>query len=433
MHSARELVVSMLCETFKNNEYSNLTLDKKLKDSDLDSRDKSFVTVLYYGVVERKITLDYIISCFVKKKIDDCVRQILRCGIYQIKYMDSVPDNAAVNESVKLAGVFRKKSASGFINAVLRNFIRSGKKIDYPNDKMASLEIKYSVPEKFIESLINDYGEEKVIDFFEDSLKISPVMIRQNISNINQENFEKLFDKGKLKRHLRVPHCYYLDTGSVTSLQEFKKGYFHVQDVASQLCCMALDINEEDSVVYDVCSAPGGKSFTIAQSLRGTLYAWDLYESRVRLIQSGAKRLGLKNIKAMVGDSTLLPKNIPFADKILCDVPCSGYGVIRKKPEIKYKNLELNKSLPEIQYKILKEASEHLKTGGYIVYSTCTLSKAENDMNAERFLEENKNFEAVCPLPMFEETKDMKFVTLFPSMFGSDGFFIAKFQKIRDN
>ncbi len=432
MASARAMAVSMLCETFENNEYTNIVLDKKLKESQLESKDKAFLTMLYYGVVERKITLDYIISCFVKKKIDDIVRQILRCGIYQIKYMDSVPDNAAVNESVKLASKFKKKSAAGFINAVLRNFIRSGKEIKYPENRIEMLEVKYSVPEKFIKHLINDYGEEKTCEFLESTLEKSSIMIRQNIKKGSSADFESMFKQGELEKHSQIDNCYYLKCGNIQKHPAFKKGYFHVQDAASQLCCMALDTNSNDKIVYDVCSAPGGKAFTLAENFDGTLYAWDLYESRVNLIKDGAKRLGLENIKAQAGDSSSLPENLPLADKILCDVPCSGYGVIGKKPEIKYRDIDENKGLPDIQYKILQEAAHHLKNGGEIVYSTCTLSKAENENNVEKFLAENKDFKAVNPLPFFEKTKDMKYVTLFPSMFGSDGFFIAKLQKIKE-
>lgn len=429
MESARSLTIRMLCETTEKLGYTNIILDKNLKSSSLDAKDKKFASALYYGVIERKITLDYIISKFVSKKMDSVIQQILRCGIYQIKYMDNIPDNAAVDESVKLTIKFKKKSAKGFVNAVLRNFIRAGKEVKLPSGELERMQIEYSAPENFISSLINDYGKEKTVNFLKDSLKPSDVMIRRNVRKCTKEQFLEYFDKDEIREHPEIEDCYFLKSQNIVKNKAFLNGLFHVQDAASQLCCMALDINENDKVVYDVCSAPGGKAFTIAEKLNGTLYAWDLYEKRVNLIKSGAKRLGLENIKAMQGDALNLPDDIEMADKILCDVPCSGYGVIRKKPEIKYKDINENESLPDIQYKILLKASSRLKKGGTLVYSTCTLSKAENENNVEKFLAENPDFEAVNPLEFSEKTKDMKYVTLFPEIFGSDGFFIAKLIK----
>lgn len=282
------------------------------------------------------------------------------------------------------------------------------------------------MPGELIKALTDDYGAEKIMPFLRDSLEKPPVMIRRNTRICTKEEFESEFESSEIKEHELINDCYYYNGQDISGCPAFKKGMFHVQDAASQLCCMALDINENDRTVYDVCAAPGGKTFTIAQSLDGIVYAWDIHKHRTELIKSGAKKLGLDNIRALTGDASRLDTDMPIADKILCDVPCSGYGVIRKKPEIKYKSISENKNLPELQYKILCCASQHLKRGGAAVYSTCTLSKAENEENIKRFLSEHKDFEAVCPLPGFELTKNMKYVTLMPDMFGSDGFFIAK-------
>ncbi len=432
MKNARFLAVELLNKTFMNGGYSNIQLGAGLEKSGLDERDKRLCSAIYYGVIERKITLDYIISQLSKRnagKIDLTVLNILRTGLYQILYMDNIPDNASVNESVNLAKAFHKKSASGFVNAVLRNFIRNNKDYAVPRDIFISSGVKYSAPVEFIESLINDYGMEKMNILLSDALEVPPVTVRMNTL---KENSSDIMEKLGAEKSDLIPDCYNLKCGDLTVLPEFKSGYFHVQDLSSQLCCMALNPTENDKVL-DLCSAPGGKAFTMSQLMKnkGEIYAFDLHKKRVDLIKKGAERLGISNIKAMTGDACVFNEKLPEFSKILCDVPCSGMGVIRRKPEIKYKNFAEFENLPEIQYKILENALNYLEIGGELVYSTCTLRKAENDSIIDRLLENHGDIEGVSFLENLGEPFGNYKATIFPDYFGSDGFFISKIRKVR--
>jgi len=432
MKNARFLAVELLDRTFKNNGYSNIQLRAGLEKSGLDERDRHFCSMLYYGVIERKITLDYIISQLSNRnadKIDSIVLNILRTGIYQLLYADSIPDNAAVNESVNLAKLFHKKSASGFVNAVLRNFIRKNKVYAVPMDILISSSVKYSAPVELIESLISDYGIGKMDILLSDSLNAPPVTIRENTL---KEDSQNILEKIGAEKSGVIPDCYNLKCGDITVLDEFRKGYFHVQDLSSQLCCMALNPSENDKVL-DLCSAPGGKAFTMAQLMKGKgeIYAFDLHEKRVGLIRNGAERLGISNIKALVGDAVVFNPDLPKFTKILCDVPCSGIGVIRRKPEIKYRNLSDYEKLPEIQYKILENALNYLAPGGELVYSTCTLRRVENDDIIDRLLENHGGIEGLPFLENLGEPFGDYKASIFPDFFGSDGFFISKIRKVK--
>lgn len=336
MADSRYLAVKLLVKTFKNGSYSNLQLNSGLGGSDLDERDKKLCSAIYYGVIERKITLDHIIKSFSSRplnKLDDAVLNILRSGIYQILYMDSVPDNAAVSESVELAKKFAKTSASGMVNAILRNFLRQGKKIKLPSDKIQAVSVKYSVPEELVKSLIDDYGEELAEDLFANALEKSPVAIRKNNLRCSDEELISSLakDSAEAEKSTLIEGCYLLEGGDVMALDAFKQGFFHVQDISSQLCCHALNPAEND-VVLDICAAPGGKTFTMAELMngRGEIRAFDLHEKRVKLIRDGAQRLGIENIRAEKGDAMIFDPELPEFTKVLCDVPCSGFGVIGK-------------------------------------------------------------------------------------------------------
>lgn len=429
MTDPRYLAVKLLDKTFSGGSYSNLQLDSGLKASDLDDRGKKLCSAVYYGVIERKLTLDHIIGGLSSRpvsKLDSIILNILRCGIYQIMYMDSVPDNAAVNESVALAKKFRKTSASGMVNAVLRNFIRSGKEIKLPKNAAEAMSVKYSAPAELVKSLTDDYGSEKTEGFLENSLEKSVTYIRRNALICNEKEFNEAL--GGIKAEKLRECCYTVESGDLTATEAFRKGYFHVQGLASQLCCEALAPTEQDRVL-DICAAPGGKTFTMAELMKGKgeIYAFDLHEKRAELIRKGAERLGLTNIKAAAGDATVFNPDLPKFTKILCDVPCSGLGVIGSKPEIKYKNISDFAGLPDIQYKIVCNALNYLEEGGTLVYSTCTVRRAENEEVCERLLREHPELEAV-ELPEMLGEKFGTMATLMPPKFGS-GFFIAKFRK----
>lgn len=425
----REFVLRLLLKLEENDSYSNILLDKELSKADFAEQEKSFITALFYGVTERRITLDYYIGKLSKvrlKKMDTDILYILRMGIYQILYMDSVPDSAAVNESVKLARKIKKSRLTGFVNGILRSFTRKRNSIKLPSDNISRMSVLYSCPEWLAEKLINEYGEENAIDFLKNSLKASEVFLRTNttktdseslVSRISEENITaKICDYDK---NAVVVH------GGVFNTQAYKEGLFHAQDYSSQYAVKILDPKPGERVL-DICSAPGGKAFTAAELMqnKGELIACDLYEQRVGLIKSGADRLELDIIDARVNDALKLNSSLGEFDRVLCDVPCSGLGVIKRKPEIKYKKKEELDELPEIQIKILENTAGYVKQGGRLVYSTCTLNKSENEEVVLKFLEQNKSF---SPDGVFngDFTK-----TVFPKDFGSDGFFISVLKRI---
>ncbi len=435
MTNPRYLAVSLLNKTFRSGSYSNIQLNHGLSTSELSDRDKKLCSAIYYGVIERKITLDHIIAGLSSRpleKLDDTVLNILRSGVYQLLYMENIPDNAAVSESVNLAKQFGKTSASGMVNAVLRKFIRHEKIYPIPMDILHSSCIMYSVPEWLVDSLCFDYGPAKMSELLSDALEKAPTTIRMNNTLCDEDKLLSLLGDIAVERDEKIPDCYILGGGDPTASQAFKNGCFHVQDRASQLCCMAVNPTENDRIL-DICAAPGGKTFTMAEMMngKGEIYAFDLHEKRVNLIKNGAERLSLTNIRAMQGDASVFNPELPKFTKILCDVPCSGLGAIRRKPEIKYKNPEDFENLPEIQYKIVENALNYLELGGELIYSTCTLRKAENDEVIDRLLEAHPELEPVNILENMGEPFGSYKASIFPKHFGSDGFFISKIRKTK--
>lgn len=429
MTDPRYLAVKLLDKTFTGGSYSNLQLDSGLKSSELDDRGRKLCSAVYYGVIERRLTLDHIIGGLSSRpleRLDSIVLNILRCGVYQLLYMDSVPDNAAVNESVALAKKFRKTSASGMVNAVLRGFIRSGKELKLPENSREAMSVRYSAPVALVEGLTADYGAAAAEAFLAHSLEKAVICLRRNPLRCTHEQL--LGALGGIDAERLSECCYRVGSGDVTATEAFKKGFFHVQGLVSQLCCQAVAPTEADRVL-DICAAPGGKTFTMAELMngKGEICAFDLHEKRARLISRGAERLGLTNIKAAAGDASKYDPKLPKFTKILCDVPCSGLGVIGSKPEIKYKDISDFAGLPDIQYKIVSNALNYLEAGGTLVYSTCTVRKAENEEVCERLLREHPELEDV-ELPTMQGRSFGTMATLMPPDFGS-GFFIAKFRK----
>lgn len=434
--SARKLAVTLLMQREDTDGYSNILLDAALERSELDARDKRLCAALCYGVLERQLTLDHVIRKYSKKppeKLDGAVLQILRTGLYQLLFMEQIPDTAAVSESVKLTKKFRKASASGFVNAVLRNFLRDGKKIEYPENICEKASVMYSVPMWLAKRLFESLGEEEACEFFSDAMNAPPMTIRRNPLVISEKELLSELESCGIEKHSCVPDAYILTKGgNVRNNPIFAKGGFHVQDTASQLCAMALDA-KEGMTVLDLCAAPGGKTFTIAEHMngKGRVYAFDLFPQRAGLIAKGAERLHLENVTAQAGDASVYDEKLPKADRVLCDVPCSGTGVIRRKPEIRYKKEEELAGLPKVQKKILENAARYVKTGGVLIYSTCTVLKEENEQVAEEFLKNHPEFEPEPLLPELHEKLSSSMATLLPSYFGSDGFFMAKFRRVK--
>lgn len=444
MKNVRMVALKALLRVDVDDGYSNIVLNNTLKEEHLDSRDASFVAALFYGVLERRITIDYIISKYSKlqlKKISPTVLEILRIGAYQILYMDKVPDSAAVNESVKLARCKKQHSATGFINGVLRSISRNKDKVPMPSrdDKIAYFSVKYSCPEWIIDLWVKSYGEENTELMLNSMSGRPPLIARVNTTKTTTERLISSLNKSgiNVRRSEVLGSAVELEsTGALEEIESFRAGEFHIQDLASQICCYALGA-EAGQTVIDVCSAPGGKAFTIAEDMQddGKVYAFDLYESKANLINSGAKRLGLSIVKAEARDASKDGKELPFADRVLCDVPCSGLGILRRKPEIRYKKEIPLDNLYGIQYKILCESSKYTKVGGVLVYSTCTLNPNENGKMADKFLVEHKEYEPYkLILPegiksVLEEKPNQ--ITLFPHIHRTDGFFISAFKRIR--
>ena len=432
MANARKAAVRLLTKLDENGAYSNILLDKELDRYRLDERDKHFATALFYGTLERRLTLDKIIDSRLVRRADKLsleVRNILRAGLYQLLYMESVPDHTAVDESVKLVPTKRNPSLPGFVNGMLRGFIRDGKPLPKGRTKAEELMYEYSCPLWLVEKWISEYGEKTALQMLRTSVGRAPVTARVNTTRTSAQELCRLLDEEGIKCEISAypEGSVKISGGNVEGTNAYKQGLFHVQDISSQLCAAALDAHE-GMTVLDICSAPGGKSFTIAELMgnKGRLLAFDLHENRVRLIRSGAYRLGLDIITASPNDAKKFNENMPLADRVLCDVPCSGLGVIRRKPEIKYKTPEELERLPGIQYDILKTSSEYVKKGGVLVYSTCTLSKAENDDVIDRFLSENKDF---SPDPIGGALGESFKASITPERFDSDGFFIARLKR----
>ncbi len=439
MTNARKSALHILLKIENDGAYSNIALNNQVKQDKLNPLDTSFCSALVYGVLERKILLDHIIRQYTTvrlKKIEKPVLTILRMGILQLVFMNKIPESAVVNESVKLAKNLRLNKSAGFINAVLRNFIRSEYHYTLPDktkNKLLYYSVTYSVPEDIVELWINAYGEEIAVDIMENLTGNVPVYVRVNTLRTDGNTLKCSFEHHGItadfvygKNTLVLHH-----TGSIENTEEYRNGLFHVQDISSQICCEVLK-PEKNMTVYDFCSAPGGKTFTLAEMMEnsGHLSAFDKYEHKIRLIQNGAYRLGLTNITTKVRNA-LDNDTLPPADRVLCDVPCSGLGIIRRKPELRYKNDLGTENLPAVQYNILCHCADYVKKGGILVYSTCTLNPAENEENVKRFLKEHLDFQ---PLNIILNSDIIKkvdttenSVTLLPSRNGSDGFFISAF------
>lgn len=433
MNNPRRLAFEALVKTEKDGAYSNIALDSLLSKSGCDTRDKAFVSNLFYGVIERKITLDYQLALYTAKPLNKMKAElltVLRMGVYQLLFMDKVPASAAVNESVNLAKSNGLSYASGLVNAILRKVNQNGLKLPSVEATSELLSVKYSCPQWLINKWIKEYGKDKTVGILEHSIGAPATYIRVNCTLISAEKLITTLDSEGVKAEMTdVADCLEITLGgkSIEALESFNKGLFHVQDKSCQLCAKALNVKKGDRV-FDLCAAPGGKTYTVAQLMNdeGEVLSFDIHNHRVKLIENGAKRLGLKSVKALEGDASLYRKELGEADAVLCDVPCSGFGIIGRKPEIKYKNPDEVKKLPQLQLSILQNGARYVKKGGRLVYSTCTLSKSENEKVCNRFLENNPEFKAAAP---FENSDRSEYLTLLPDEYNSDGFFIACFER----
>lgn len=416
MANARKTAVKVLVKIEKEGAYSNLAVAEGLKTAELTPQDKALATALIYGVLDRKITLDFILSKFLKtpvSKTEPFTLAVLRTALYQIKYMDKIPESAAVNEAVKIMKSSKFSRNSGFVNGVLRSVLRT--EVTLPQGENAEdLSVKYSCPLWIVESFLKDYGVEDTKALLEESLKPAGTVLKVNtvktdIENVKSKLSDIPFKEGENSLEL-------VKGIDISKSELYKEGLVYVQDYASQRAVATLDPKKGDRVL-DMCSAPGSKAFTMANLMEneGEIIACDLYPHRVELIEKSARRLGIKIIKSCVLDATKFDENLGQFDCILCDVPCSGLGVIRRKPEIKYTKSDDFKELENIQLSIVKNALRYLKKGGKLLYSTCTLRKAENEN---------------LVISLKKEYNDLYLIsekTFMPHKDGTDGFYCALF------
>lgn len=435
MANTRTLAVKALLRVNEGG-FSNIVLDALLSGAQLEHRDRAFVSALFYGVLERRITLDKIIKKYSAKPLESlepAVLECLRIGFYQLIYMNSVPDMAAANETVEAVKQLGFGKASGFVNGILRSFIRDGKRFDFSRlDKIGRFSAEYSAPIWLCKKWCSEYGDEKTEAALRASLGSVPIFARVNTVKINPEELLSTLAEENVTAVLidGIEGAVRINSVAPQSTRAYKKGLFHVQDISSQLCAKAVGAQKGERVL-DVCSAPGGKTFTVAQLMEneGEIVACDLHPKRAGLVKNGAERLGLDIVKAKANDATVYNESMGLFDRVLCDVPCSGLGVIRRKPEIRFKDPAEISALPKIQYKIASATAKYLKDGGTMIYSTCTLSKEENEQVVKRLIEEDGLVPCELPEELEKYSKDGYSVTLMPGEINSDGFYFAKLRK----
>ncbi len=422
MIGAREAALLALYDIFYEGKYSNLAVKDTLsKCRGMEKNEKALFTNLVYGVVSRHFTLEYVIKNFssVKpKKLAKYVRLILELAIYQIMYMDKIPESAAVNESVKLSKRYCKKGSDRFINGVLRGVCKGIVTLTYPQDIVENLSVTYSYSPEMTELFLNNFGMDETIKIMEAMNLPSSLLLRPNILKITATELADILNNENITATVTDDGMICASGFDVGDNRLYKDGYFSVQDRGAYNASVALNPQGTETVI-DMCSAPGGKTTHIAELMgdKGKIIAWDIYEHKIKLIDNACKRLGIKSVNASVYDATQLNADyIDKADKVLCDVPCSGWGIIRRKPDIKLSHTELDE-LYNIQFKILKNASMYVKMGGVLVYSTCTLNKRENGEMIDLFMKENNKFEKV-----YEKT-------YYPHKDNSDGFYICKLRR----
>ena len=417
----RELVLETLLLITKEGEYSHIALKNVLDQYQyLDKKERAFITRVVNGTLERMIEIDYIINQFSKVKVNKMkpvIRTILRSSVYQLKYMDSVPDSAVCNEAVKLSVRKGFSNLKGFVNGVLRTISRNLSKVELP-----SMSVKYSLPQWMIDQWMESYDEETVARMGQAFLEEHPTTIRCNLNAVSKEELiqelreeQVEVEETSLPYALRIRGYDYLN-----KLTSFQKGHFYVQDVSSMQVAEWADPKEGDYVI-DVCAAPGGKAIHLAEKLSGTGYveARDLTEYKVALIEENIERSGLDNIEAVCQDATINDEaSYEKADILIADLPCSGLGILGKKPDLKSKmTVEMAKGLADLQRQILTVVHNYVKPGGKLLYSTCTINREENEDNTAWFVE---NF------PEFEKIREKQ---MLPGSDMGDGFYIAEFRK----
>ncbi len=432
--STRELVLDILLEVNEKDQYSHLVIRDVLnKYQYLEKQERAFLTRLAEGTIEHMLEMDFIINSFSKvkvKKMKPLIRNLLRMSVYQLKYMDSIPDAAVCNEAVKLAKKRGFGQLRGFVNGVLRNIARSMQELNYPDEKLEPavfLEVTYSIPQWIVKQWIESYGYETAKTICQSFLEEKPITIRTNLTKITPEELKlRLEAEGVCVMPVEnLPYAFAIcGFDYLQSLESFAEGLFYVQDVSSMMVAETASPKMGDYII-DVCAAPGGKSSHLAEKLKGSgmVEARDLTEYKVSLIEENIERHGLTNMKAVQMDATIFDKaSVGKADILICDLPCSGLGVMGKKTDIRYKMTpQKQKDLVNLQKEILKTVHPYVKAGGKLIYSTCTIHKGENEGMTAWFLKEFPEFTLISQKQMF------------PGEQFHDGFFIATLERKADD
>ena len=375
--------------------YSNIVLNDAFREFFLSPKEKAFMTEIFYGVIRNKKFLDYIIDIYTKDIRKEWIRNLLRISIYQITFMDS-DNKGVVWEGTELAKKKYGVAISKFINGTLRNYLRNkDSELKRLGDEK-NYELLYSIPKWFCDILEKQYGNDNLKQVITSLKKIPYLSVRVNKLKYSEEEFEEFLKEKDIQIIKKVDTVYYVNSGLIINSEEFKTGKIIAQDASSYLAAKNLGAIPNE-LVLDICAAPGGKTAVLAEEMKnsGEIIAIDIHQHKIKLIDTNMKKLGINIVKAIVMDARNVNKQGRKFDKILVDVPCSGYGVIRKKPEILYsKNRENIEELAKLQLEILNSAADILKDGGELIYSTCTIIAEENTDNIEKFLEERKEFKA---------------------------------------
>lgn len=428
--NTRELVLDILVEVNEKNQYSHLVIRSVLdKYQYLDKSERAFITRLSEGTLEHMLELDFIINAFSKvkvKKMKPLIRNLMRMSVYQIKYMDSIPDSAVCNEAVKLAKKRGFGQLSGFVNGVLRNVARNIADVKYPDAKtepLAYLEIVYSMPSWIVTQWYNAYGFDKTESLLKEFQKDRPITIRCNRTKVSPDELRAHLEaEGVTVKPVEKLDYAFAISGydHLNALNSFENGEFYVQDISSMMVAETAQPKEGDYVI-DVCAAPGGKATHMAELLNGTgmVEARDVSDYKVFFIEENINRNKLTNMKAVCQDATVFDKaSVDKADVLVCDLPCSGLGVMGKKNDIRYKmTQEKQQELVALQRDILATVHRYVKAGGTLIYSTCTIHQGENEENVAWIQKNYPEFELISAEQML------------PGEDWNDGFFIAKFKR----
>lgn len=441
--NVREITMDLLTTIEKNQSYSNLLLNSTIEKNKVAAIDIGLLTELTYGTIQRKMALDYFLKPFIKdsKKLENWVLQLLRLTLYQMVYLDKIPDRAAIYEAVEIAKKRGHKGIAGMVNGVLRSIQRQGlPSLEEIADRNERLAIETSHPKWLVDRWVGQFGFEKTQEMCEINLTAPLQTARVNLTKISvRECVEDLEEEGfQIEKSPVIPEAIRSYRGNLASSRAYKKGFLTIQDESSMFVAYALDAHENEKIL-DACAAPGGKSTHIAEKMKltGVVYSIDLHEHKVKLINDQASRLNLGNIKTMAMDSRTLGNHFEEQSfhRVLLDAPCSGLGVMRRKPDMKYTKQEQDIiKLGTIQQNLLDSVSPLVKKGGILVYSTCTVDKEENENTIKDFLAQHPEFEPDLSFKdrMPEAVQELitdYYLQIFPQDFGSDGFFIAALRK----